>query len=128
MPSAAENRVGSHADQQCSHQPEHDVAVEHAQQLEDMQRQMSTGQKAASYGTLGAGRTQSITFRSKLSEIGGYLQNTDVLNMRISLLDKSMSRLEDIPRDAAAAIDPNTYDLDSTGTTTPARRCQDRAQ
>ncbi len=88
------------------------------QQLEDMQRQMSTGQKAASYGTLGAGRTQSITFRSKLSEIGGYLQNTDVLNMRISLLDKSMSRLEDIPRDAAAAIDPNTYDLDSSGTTT----------
>lgn len=88
------------------------------QSLEDMQRQLSTGQKAATYGTLGAGRTQSITFRSKLSEIGGYLQNTDVLNMRISLLDKSMSRLEDIPRDAAAAIDPNTYDLDSSGTTT----------
>lgn len=88
------------------------------EQLEDMQRQLSTGQKAATYGTLGAGRTQSITFRSKISEINSYLQNTDVLKMRISLLDKSMDRLEDIPSDAAAAIDPNTYDLDSTGTTT----------
>lgn len=88
------------------------------QQLEDMQRQLSTGQKAATYGTLGTGRTQSITFRSKISEITGYLQNTDVLNMRISLLDKSMGRLEDIPSEAAAAIDPNTYNIDSTGTTT----------
>lgn len=88
------------------------------QQLEDMQRQLSTGQKADTYGTLGSGRTQSITFRSKISEINGYLQNTDVLNMRISLLDKSMSRLEDIPSEASAAIDPNTYNIDSTGTTT----------
>ncbi|MCM5555631.1 flagellin [Pleomorphomonas sp. NRK KF1] len=88
------------------------------EQLEDMQRQLGTGQKAATYGTLGAGRTQSITFRSKISEINGYLQNTDVLNMRISLLDKSMSRLEDIPSEASAAIDPNTYNIDSTGTTT----------
>lgn len=88
------------------------------EQLEDMQRQLATGQKAATYGTLGAGRTQSITFRSKISEINGYLQNTDVLNMRISLLDKAMSRLEDIPSEASAAIDPNTYNIDSTGTTT----------
>lgn len=88
------------------------------QQLEDMQRQLATGQKADTYGTLGAGRTQSITFRSKISEINGYLQNTDVLNMRISLLDKSMGRLEDIPSEASAAIDPNTYNIDSTGTTT----------
>lgn len=88
------------------------------QQLEDMQRQLSTGQKAATYGTLGAGRTQSITFRSKISEINGYLQNTDVLNMRISLLDKGMGRLEDIPSEASSAIDPNTYNIDSTGTTT----------
>lgn len=88
------------------------------EQLEDMQRQLATGQKAATYGTMGAGRTQSITFRSKISEISGYLQNTDVLNMRISLLDKAMSRLEDIPSEASAAIDPNTYNIDSTGTTT----------
>lgn len=88
------------------------------EQLEDMQRQLATGQKAATYGTMGSGRTQSITFRSKISEIGGYLQNTDVLNMRISLLDKAMSRLEDIPSEASAAIDPNTYNIDSTGTTT----------
>ena len=88
------------------------------QQLEDMQRQLATGQKADTYGTLGSGRTQSITFRSKISEINGYLQNTDVLNMRISLLDKSMGRLEDIPSEASAAIDPNTYNIDSTGTTT----------
>jgi flagellar hook-associated protein 3 FlgL len=88
------------------------------QQLEDMQRQLATGQKADTYGTLGSGRTQSITFRSKISEISGYLQNTDVLNMRISLLDKSMGRLEDIPSEASAAIDPNTYNIDSTGTTT----------
>jgi flagellin-like hook-associated protein FlgL len=88
------------------------------EQLEDMQRQLATGQKAATYGTMGSGRTQSITFRSKISEISGYLQNTDVLNMRISLLDKAMSRLEDIPSEASAAIDPNTYNIDSTGTTT----------
>lgn len=88
------------------------------QQLEDMQRQLSTGQKAATYGTLGTGRTQSITFRSKISEIDGYLQNTDILDMRISLLDKSMGRLEDIPSEASASIDPNTYNIDSTGTTT----------
>ncbi|MBS1167695.1 MAG: flagellar hook-associated protein FlgL [Proteobacteria bacterium] len=38
--------------------------------------------------------------------------------MRISLLDKGMGRLEDIPSEASAAIDPNTYNIDSTGTTT----------
>ena len=87
-------------------------------QLEDMQRQLSTGQKAATYGALGAGRTQSITFRSKISELDSYLQNSNVLNMRVSLLDKSMSRLEDVPSEAAASIDPNTYNIDSSGTTT----------
>ncbi len=87
-------------------------------QLEDMQRQLATGQRADTYGTLGAGRTQSISFRSKISEISGYLQNTDVLNMRISLLDKSMGRLEDIPTEASSSIDPNTYNIDSAGTTT----------
>ena len=81
------------------------------EQLEDMQRQLATGQKAATYGTMGAGRTQSITFRSKISEISGYLQNTDVLNMRISLLDKAMNRLEDIPSEASAAIDAAQREL-----------------
>ena len=85
--------------------------------LEDMQQQLATGQRASTYGELGSGRSQSIDLRAKIAEMNGYLGTTNLLKMRMSLLDKAMSRLEDIPSKTAAAIDPNVYNIDSNGST-----------
>lgn len=85
--------------------------------LEDIQQQMATGQRASTYGELGSGRSQSIDLRSKIAEIDGYLSTTTLLKMRMSLLDKNMSRLEEISSKTAAAIDPNVYNVDSNGST-----------
>ncbi|WP_237152540.1 hypothetical protein [Oryzibacter oryziterrae] len=85
--------------------------------LEDLQRQLGTGQKAETYGQLGTERSQSITFRSKITKIDAYMGATKQVNLRIQLLDTSLTRLGTIPTDVRAALDPNNYQVRLDGKT-----------
>ncbi len=86
-------------------------------QMEDLQRQLGTGKKADTYGTLGPDRSLSISFRSRVSDIDSYTDTTNLLQLRFKLLDSSMTRLSQVPTDIRAALDPNAYQVRLDGKT-----------
>lgn len=91
--------------------------TEMRQQLDELQRQLTTGQKAQTYGGLGTARSQSISFRSKISQLDAYSAAIDQVNTRITLVDTAMTRLDALPTDVRAAIDPNNYQVRLNGQT-----------
>jgi flagellar hook-associated protein 3 FlgL len=86
-------------------------------QLEELQRQLGTGARAETYGGLGSERTLSISFRSRLANLESYSATSDQLNLRIKLLNSSLTRLSAVPTDIRAALDPNAYQVRLDGRT-----------
>lgn len=80
-------------------------------QLEELQRQLSTGLKATTYGGLGAERSMAITFQSRVTDLESYQATTNQVQLRMKLLDTSMTRLTKIPTDIKATLDPNNFVL-----------------
>jgi flagellar hook-associated protein 3 FlgL len=86
-------------------------------QLEDLQRQLGTNQKAETYGGLGADRSVSISFRSKVSSLDSYSETANLLSLRFKLLDSTLTRLAKVPTDIRATLDPNAYEVRLDGRT-----------
>lgn len=86
-------------------------------QLEDLQRQLGTGKKSESYAGLGYERSVSVSFRQRVTDIDNYASNVDETNLRIKLLDSSLTRLNKVPSDVRAALDPNAYQVRLDGRT-----------
>src|SRR3954469_8401684 len=60
------------------------------QQFDDLQRQLSTGQKSATYAGLGLDRGVTVSLNAQLSAIGGYDQTISNVNTRISLMNTAL--------------------------------------
>jgi flagellar hook-associated protein 3 FlgL len=86
-------------------------------QLEDLQRQLGTGQRAETYGELGADRSVSVSFRSRVSSLESYTDTANLLSLRFKLLDSTLTRLAKVPTDIRAALDPNAYEVRLDGKT-----------
>ena len=102
-------------------------------QLDDLQRQLGTGQKSETYGGLGTKRTVSVSFRAQITDLESYTSSVEQMALRVKLMDTAMTRLGNIPSDMRAAIARKQTDIAAlpTGTvcfddvTDPAslRRC-----
>ncbi|WP_181702312.1 hypothetical protein [Chthonobacter albigriseus] len=86
-------------------------------QLDDLQRQLGTGQKSETYGGLGTKRTVSVSFRAQITDLESYTSSVEQMALRVKLMDTAMTRLGNIPSDMRAAIDPNVYTLRQDGRT-----------
>jgi len=96
------------------------------QQLDDLQRQLSTGKKAETFGELGSKRITSLAMRAKLSEIQGYQDTIVGFQYRAKQLDLNLTALGKIGDDTrSAAIQPQ-YDPDSSGKTSMQKYLQGR--
>lgn len=62
-------------------------------QLDDLQRQLSTGQKSDTYAGLGLDRGLSVGLRAQLSSIGAYTNTIDNVGTRISLAQTALERV-----------------------------------
>ncbi len=62
-------------------------------QLDDLQRQLSTGQRATTYGGLGVGRSTSLSARSALSALQSYSQNIDLSAIRLKLVTNGLENM-----------------------------------
>lgn len=85
--------------------------------LQDLQRQLATGKRADTFGTLGSERTLSVTFRAKVANLDAFKASIDNVSLRVKLLDRSMTRLSEVPTDVRAALDPNAYQVRLDGRT-----------
>lgn len=87
-------------------------------QLDDLQRQLSTGKKSQTYGGLGIDRRISLDAHSKVSNIGGWLKGIEQAELRIQFSDQTVSGFNKLTLDAKSDVRPASYLPTSTGKTT----------
>ncbi len=85
--------------------------------MEDLQRQMSTGQKANDWTGLGGDRLQSLDLRSRMSLLDGYASVAQDASLRLKVMDQTLTALDKSRRDAASELTLDSYALRSGGST-----------
>lgn len=65
-------------------------------QLDDLQRQLSTGKKSTTYAGLGLGRGVSVSLRAQVSAMGAFDETIGNVETRISVAQLSLGRMFDL--------------------------------
>ena len=74
-----------------------------------LQVQLGTGQKASNLAQMGADRFITLSMTSRISRIDGYQKSADMVNMRLSVFDQVIGRLDTVESNARAAMTPSAY-------------------
>src|SRR5260370_29275225 len=85
-------------------------------QLDDLQRQLGTGNKSTNYAGLGLDRGLVVGLRSHLSAISSYADTTTNVSLRINLQQTTLTRIGTINGNVKAAAQTN-FSIDSSGQT-----------
>jgi hypothetical protein len=85
-------------------------------QLDDLQRQLGTGNKSTNYAGLGLDRGLVVGLRSHLSAISSYADTTTNVNLRINLQQTTLTRIGTINGSVKAATQTN-FSIDASGQT-----------
>lgn len=83
----------------------------------NLERQLSSGKKADTYGGLGTERSIAVAMRQDLAQLEGYQSNIVLADLRLSISGQVMTRMSGIAQDGRAALDPNIYQLLGDGST-----------
>src|SRR6266852_4983012 len=77
-------------------------------QFDDLQRQLSTGQKSETYAGLGLDRGVTVGLNSQLSAISGYDDTINNVMTRINLMNTALSSMSDAAANVKSAmLQPN---------------------
>ncbi len=88
--------------------------------FDQLQGQLATGQKAATLAEMGSSRFFDLTMRARLSKIAGYQDIITSVNLRLDVLDKTMTRLDALEADQRTLATPGSYGSSNINlTTTP---------
>jgi flagellar hook-associated protein 3 FlgL len=74
-----------------------------------LQGQLATGLRAANLAELGSDRFFDLTLRTRLTRIDTYRETMSTVNLRLDLLDKTLTRLDTIEADQRALATPGGY-------------------
>jgi flagellin-like hook-associated protein FlgL len=91
-----------------------------------LQTQLATGERAANLAEMGSARFFDLTMRSRLSRIEGYADTMKTVNLRLEVLDTSMTRLNDIEAEQRTSITPGSYGTGNINFTTVPQIAQAR--
>src|SRR4051812_3749984 len=72
--------------------------------LDDLQRQLGSGQKATSYAGLGLDRNLAIGLRSQLSSISGYQQSITQVGVRLDLMQTALTQFDKLSQQTKSSI------------------------
>jgi flagellar hook-associated protein 3 FlgL len=78
--------------------------VQMRSQFDDLQRQLGTGQKSATYAGLGINRGVTVSLNAQLSAIGGYDNTIDNVMARINLMNTALGNMIDITTTVKSAM------------------------
>jgi flagellar hook-associated protein 3 FlgL len=84
-------------------------------QFDDLQRQLSTGQKSATYAGLGLDRGITVSLNAQLSAIGGYDNTITNVMTRINLMNTALGRMSDLGSQVKAAMVQSNNTGNSSG-------------
>ena len=86
--------------------------------LDDLQRQLSTGKKAATYAGLGLDRGVTVGLRSQLSAISSFDATADNVQARINVAQTALGRMSDISNSVKTAMMQGSYGSGAIGANT----------
>jgi flagellar hook-associated protein 3 FlgL len=84
-------------------------------QFNDLQRQLSTGQKSATYAGLGLNRGVTVSLNAQLSAIDGYNNTITNVMTRIDLMNNALSNMTDLGSTVKAAMAQAPQGADGLG-------------
>src|SRR4051812_33180884 len=96
-----------------------DLFVGLRRELDGLQRQLATGQRSESFGSLGLERRASLDIRGKLSALDGYLATIKDTQFRITMMTQGLSSLTAMAGNTKADLLPPIFDIGADGRTTP---------
>lgn len=73
-------------------------------QFDDLQRQLSTGQKSSTYAGLGSGRGLAVSLNSQMSAITGFDNSIDMIGTRLQLAQTSLGGMATIGNQMKALV------------------------
>ncbi len=86
-------------------------------QLDDLQRQLGTGQKSDTYAGLGLDRGLSISLRAQLGGIVGFQQTIDVLGTRLGIAQNALTAIDASAHAVKGSTAITTFSVDQSGQT-----------
>ncbi len=84
---------------------------------DDLQRQLATGLKSETYGDLGLDRRRVIEFNGDISQLQGYVRSIDQANVRVDILDQTLTQIFDSVSTSRADSLSTNFELNSDGQT-----------
>lgn len=86
-------------------------------QLDDLQRQLGTGQKSTTYAGLGPDRGLSVSLRNQLNLMNGYADAATNVGVRIDLASNALSGISSVATTVKGATQTDSFTVDSSGQT-----------
>src|SRR5258708_22527580 len=83
-------------------------------QLDDLQRQLGSGQKSTSYAGLGLDRGLTIGLRSQLSAISGYQQSISQVGVRLDLMQTALGQFNSVTQSTKSSIIQSQFALNGS--------------
>lgn len=95
----------------------HRSVTEAKAQMDDLQRQLATGEKAETYGTLGPERSRILSFRGELAQIEGYQGTIERAQINLSVTELSIRQLRTLGSDTKGSVLKARFDPTPAGQT-----------
>lgn len=86
--------------------------------LDDLQRQLATGQKSTTYSGLGVDRGLAVSLNAQLQSIGGFDEAIKQISTRLNIVQTTLGRVSDIGHEIKTATTGAPFDPDTSGQTT----------
>jgi hypothetical protein len=103
-----------------------DLLIRMRAQLDELQRQLTTGKKSETYGGLGPARGIDLDMRARLARIDAYQDTIFNVDLRVKVMNISLDRLRAIGRETrGSTVSSLSYELVSGGQTGAQQRAQD---
>jgi len=85
--------------------------------LDDLSQQMATGIRSQTYGGLGGARDLALSYQSKLKRVQTFQDTISTLDVRMQIGDKTLTQLSTLVSNLKGNLDPNAFNLSTTGVT-----------
>src|SRR5262245_11255623 len=86
-------------------------------QLEELSRQLGTGQKSINYAGLGLDRGLSLSLNNQLTTINSFQESVKVINARLGIMEDSLTEADKAARAVKSLASNSTYSLNPDGQT-----------
>jgi flagellar hook-associated protein 3 FlgL len=100
--------------------------LEMRRQLDDLQRQLGTGQKADTFAGLGPQSDLATSLSAQLAAIGSFNDTITIVGTRIGIAQSALSQISEVGSEVKAATLMPNFNIDGTGQTTEQKTAQDQ--